>query len=702
MTTHSSSTRAVLGAAAVLLALGGAEAQPLPPAPALAAEVPLTREAPFDKWCVAPLCARAEHRLAVVKVPTTLPVNPALGLLEERLRNALVDALRKAAGPAFEAAHSRAVADLADALALALAATSPANALSGGLGGAVLRAGLTFRLDQSLPGEPACTGRARLDAVYEGLALSVAFAPLAFPKKRSRVLTPCKPTALRVARHVDEAALALVVSDAEREALVAAMQALAEMRKSCAELPGAAESALGKASDATPRTVRKLVQTLRDTRNAAAAPPPAPPTPDATAPARDAAPAPAVAPACEQAATALRAFDPALLDGLSAQGLGDVEPEALVASFQAPPVDAVALVAKLGQGTLGPDELTKLARELVQAAGLPTDLPVLKDGIAAMPSAVTLVEGVPTVDPKLVLQALQERYGLDDEGRPSLRTLLGLRTTPWIFELNGGIPEADFAEEKVVADLSFGYATGTFGGVGRGYVDTYTIDDDASHNDYTHTGGSLEGFWISGDKAAKLRLELRVAGAFEYYDTTTFPKENALDNFFDYDSRMGRGTGFAGLRYGTPTDRLSLMFLAGGGFQYEDPDTLTYTSGQTVRLVSEQNVTGQASGRLLVRVSAVPQILGLRLRADSTYFMITRESLTASGGPGNVTTTAVSEQQQQLDLHARLFLDADIAMFAGFVPALFGGLDYLGVQGSVTSTSELIPVLGVGIVRKSW
>jgi hypothetical protein len=80
---------------------------------------------------------------------------------------------------------------------------------------------------------------------------------------------------------------------------------------------------------------------------------------------------------------------------------------------------------------------------------------------------------------------------------------------------------------------------------------------------------------------------------------------------------MGRGTAFAGLRYGAVSDRLNLMLLLGGGFQYEDPDTTTFTGGQNLRLTSEQNVTAQASGRLLVRASAVPQIpvpvLGARL-----------------------------------------------------------------------------------------
>jgi hypothetical protein len=165
---------------------------------------------------------------------------------------------------------------------------------------------------------------------------------------------------------------------------------------------------------------------------------------------------------------------------------------------------------------------------------------------------------------------------------------------------------------------------------------------------------------------------------------------------------MGRGTAFVGIRYGSPVDRASLQVLAGGGAQYEDPDTTRFTSGQTFSLLSNENLTAQASGRLLLRVRIVPQIVGARLRAESTYFSITREQLSVVGSGGGLTTTSAVEQQQQLEVHGRLFLDADVASLGGFVPALFGGLDYIGIQGTATSISDVIPILGVGIVRQSW
>jgi hypothetical protein len=271
-----------------------------------------------------------------------------------------------------------------------------------------------------------------------------------------------------------------------------------------------------------------------------------------------------------------------------------------------------------------------------------------------------------------------------------------------VFELNGGLPNVDFTQDKVVADVSVGYASATLGLVGRGWIDTYDLNTSQTHSDYTHTGGSLEGWWLSGNAQSPLRLELRFSGEFDYYDTTTYPLQDSLSQFYDFDSRMGRGTLFVGLRYGSPVDRISAQLLLGGGGQYEDPDTTRFTSGNTFSLNSDDNFSAQASGRLLVRAHIVPQLLGARLKLESTYFNITREELSAVSTMGQLSTTSTVNQDQQLEFHGRLFLDADVASFAGFVPAVFAGLDYLGIQGNTTTISQAIPLVGIGFVRQSW
>jgi hypothetical protein len=364
----------------------------------------------------------------------------------------------------------------------------------------------------------------------------------------------------------------------------------------------------------------------------------------------------------------------------------------------------MALIVRLGSGATSTDDIRALVETLVKAAGLPTDAPVLKDAVNALPRAISVAEGAATLDPKVILNFLLEQYDVDDDGKPGLRSVVRFLPSHWVFELNGGIPNVDFSQQKVVADMSVGYATKKVGLVGRGWIDTYTINDAQTHNDYMHAGGSLEGWWLTGDAADKLRVELRLAGAFDYYDTTTFPLKDPLNNYYDFDSRMGRGTGFVGVRYGTSTDPFSMQLLLGGGLQYEDPDTSHWTANKGYTLASDQNVTAQTSGRLVVRWHIVPRIVGVRLRGESTYFSITREELAAaiSGSGGPLTTSSTVDREQQLELHGRMFVDADIASIAGFVPAVFGGIDYIGIQGTTTSTSTAIPLLGAGIVRNSW
>jgi hypothetical protein len=231
-------------------------------------------------------------------------------------------------------------------------------------------------------------------------------------------------------------------------------------------------------------------------------------------------------------------------------------------------------------------------------------------------------------------------------------------------------------------------------------VNTYTIDDAQTHDDYTHGGGSVEGYWLTGARTDALRWELRAAGAFDYYDTTTFPKKDSLSNFYDFDSRMGRGTALAGVRWRSASESLFVTASIGVGLQYEDPDTTTFKGKGTLSLKSDQNVTAQGTVRAQLRWRFVPQVLGARLRTEALAFQITREELSvASDGAGGLTTTSRVDQQRQIDVRTRAFIDGDVASFAGFVPAVFAGLDYLGISGANTSENRVIPVFGVGIVR---
>ncbi len=700
-------------AASALVAESGAARADTPPR---SSEVALVREAPFDHWCLAPLCSAPDRHPSLVRLPTPRSSSAPRGLLEERLDDVLAKSLTRAAREAAGSSFNLATVDLVEAIGAALVADGDQLAKQGGVAGAVIRAGLTYQLDRTVPQAPGCDGARRLDAIYEGLALSPALAPLGFPMRRGHVPAACVSTA-RTTEHAVDAAIARALVPAGARADARAVEsAVADVRTSCSPALAAASARATAAQQvAQASTIVELADKLRALRATPLPPPPVPASPpppavdDAGVADTDAgAPPPAPPPpppppspaaqACTKAVDALAIIDPARLEPFAQQGLADAPLSALAAALDTPPLPSMAVVTRLGTGTTSAGDL----RALVAAIVPPGKMPLVSDAIAALPAAIVSVGNSGTVDPGVIRSYLARRYDVGDKGVPVLRSLLGLEPTPWVFDLNGGVPSADFAEQKVVADASVGYATREIGVIGRGWVDTYNIDDSQTHNDYTHAGGSIEGWWLSGGATAQLRVELRVAGAFDYYDTTTYPRQDALSNFYDFDSRMGRGTAFVGLRYGAPVDRASLALLVGGGMQYEDPDTTQSTGALTIGLASQQNTSAQAAARLLVRWHIVPKIIGVRLRGHSVYFSITREELDASVGGGTVTTSSTVDQQQQIEVHGRLFLDADVASFGGFIPAVFGGLDYIGIQGTSTTTSATLPIIGAGITRESW
>jgi hypothetical protein len=696
--------RALSGLSMVVIGLGATIA---PHAQAQASDgvtlrtgVTIKPDPPFDRWCLGMRCAAPGSKGPLFAPPAFIAPASTDGLLEAKAKSALVHALDAAAKAALGDTYNEAVADLATAIAATASGSQDHLQQVGGLGAASLRAGLTYELETILAAEPTCEGPRRFDAIYEGLAISVALMPLDFPQRRGIVAPGCEGTAHGAARAVDGAILRALIDAAKLAALQGALRSVEDVRRKCGGAPAdASEDTRQRARAALDAlnagTVSALASALRRLSSSAPSPstPAAPSTPPATS-ATDA--------ACASAFDGLRTLDPIPLEGLAAAGLGDASLPALASVASETTDPSMQLWVRIATGGLTREDMNALVTGLAHRAGLPVDTPVLSGVVGILDRAIVVRDGSITIDPNLVLAYLRETYDADDEGKVALRSLVGLQPSPWIVELNGGVPNVDFTQQKVVADLSFGYSTKALGVVGRGWIDTYDIDSSGTHSDYTHAGGSVEGWWLSGEPTAPWRLELRLSGEFDYYDTTTYPLVNALDNFYDFDSRIGRGNALVGVRYGRPSDRVTANLLVGGGGQYEDPDTTTFNGVNTLVLQSDDNFSGDVTGRLAARWRIVPAIFGARVRAESTYFSITREQLTvASKASGSLGTTASVEQEQQLEVHARLFLDADIASLSGFVPAVFGGLDYLNIQGSATGTSTVIPSLGIGIVRQS-
>ncbi len=676
-----------LFALATIATSDDARAQPTSGA---AAEVVLAREAPFDRWCVAPLCRASWGRPPLAIAPSFIAPQESDGLVARRAKRSLADALQSTVEAALGRDQDLALAEVVAAIAAIVATDDERLKELGGAGSAVVRGALVHRLDELLRAEGGCTATRRLDAIYEGLAVSVALAPLGFPSRRGRVPAACLGTARQAARAVDHAVVRALLPDeapANLERIAHALEAAKGRCAAVAQDPVARSAGAPEVVRAT--TVDETALTLRR-RGAGSAPPPAgtenpPPTPAERA--------------CLEALDALRGTPPVALERLRREGLASADLREVARALRESP--ARSGLARLATGAAAGADVDALVQSIGRGANTS---PIVAGVFGALPGAVVVRDGRATIDPNKLGASLAERYGVDAGGALELKAVLGLGATPWLFELNGGVPEVDFSEQKVVGDASVGYATPKVGLVGRGWVDMYSLDDDKTLNDYTHGGGSVEGWWLPGEAAASedVRLELRLTGGFDYYDTTTVPLEDTLSSFYDFDSRMGRGAGLIGVRRGRPNDRWTLQALVGGGAQYEDPDVTKFTNGSTFALTSQSSLTAHATSRLRVRVRVIPEILGVRVRAEGAYFQITRQQLAVASTSGALTTTSTVEHQRQLEIHGRVFVDADVAALGGFVPAAFGGLDFLGISGSATSTSVAIPVLGLGIVRHGW
>ncbi len=656
------------------------------------AEVVLAREAPFDHWCVAPVCRASSGRPALAAAPSFIAPQELDGLVERRAKRLLANAIQSTVKAALGRDQDLALAEVVAAIAATVATDNEHLKELGGAGSAVLRAALVYRLDELLRAEGGCTATRRLDAIYEGLALSVALAPIEFPSRRGHVPATCVGTARRAARTVDQTVLRTLLPNNAPVKLERVLQALETAKGRCAavaqnpvtRVAGAPELVRATTVDETALMLRLL--------GAGSAPPLAGPQNPLPTPAER---------ACLEAIGALRTTPLVALEQLRQEGLASADLREVASAIGESSADGMAVIARLAAGTAARSDVEALVQSIGRGS---TSSPIVAGVFGALPGAVVAHDGHTTIDPNRLGASLAEQYGVDGGGALELKSILGLGATPWLFELNGGVPNVDFSEQKVVGDASVGYATPKLGLVGRGWVDMYSLDDAKTLNDYTHGGGSVEGWWLPGEAASSedVRLELRLTGGFDYYDTTTVPLKDTLNSFYDFDSRMGRGTWLIGVRRGGPNDRWTLQGLVGGGAQYEDPDVTKFANGSTFTLTSQTNLTAHAASRLRMRVRVVPQILGIRVRADGAYFQITRQQLSVAATGGALTTSSSVEQQQQIEAHGRIFVDADVAALGGFVPAAFGGLDFIGISGSATSTSVAIPVLGLGVVRQSW
>jgi hypothetical protein len=565
------------------------------------------------------------------------------------------------------------------------------------LGTAVLRAGISQAVAQVATAEPTCRGDARLDAAYEGLALSVV-GQLGFTEARGTVSAACVPVAEQARRIGNAGVLAAIVGPVTRD-LVALDRSLNDARTRCAAGTTGVSAGVASLIDALSRAPARpsLAQSLRLLEQIRQA------KTEVTASAA------ALGTACTASLGAAGGLSTTGIQGLSAKGLDGVALRELVESLESGAGKASgaasegaaaarvirATIGALAQGGVTRETLVELAR------GLGPDQETSGLAAAALRSlGSAVVEGAsgPAVDPTLVAQALDRRFELK-EGKLSPRDLLGLGDSPWIFELNGGIPQLGSGPTHVVGDTRLGYQGATFGVVVQGGVRYFDLSGNGVSTDNLDAHGSLDAWWRPGNKQDKARFELRLTGGVQYLDATTIdapPGTNKL-TFGDYDSLLIQGGLLVGVQL-RPGERLTLGLRAGGGFQYETHDSTSVQAHQ-VTLDSPDTISLQGTVQLRLRWRLAPSIIALRLEGDGAYFRVSRDDFSFSSAGGVQQSLTLTEQ---LSLQGRMFVDLDLLSFGGFVPSVFGSLESTIVSGLQATQTTTVPIVGLGLVRPTF
>ncbi len=271
---------------------------------------------------------------------------------------------------------------------------------------------------------------------------------------------------------------------------------------------------------------------------------------------------------------------------------------------------------------------------------------------------------------------------------------------PILLDLGGGIPAASSENLQFIGNGLAGYVLPHFGIVARGSTFYYELNTASVATDTTRNEGGVEGWFSVGAPEDALRLQIRASGGSAWYDMTYKPLVATAGTFHDEDSMMGRGNLFVGGEF--QTGHVNGYLVAGAGYQWESYDYLTVDPRDPNLLSSTTDSSVRASGKMQVRWSFVPDTLSARLRGDASYFSLTRENLFVRSASGANAVGSTIARLHQLELDGTLSIEADTIAFAGIVPFVFGGLSYVGINGSGGSSSVTVPTVGAGLFKPVW
>jgi hypothetical protein len=260
---------------------------------------------------------------------------------------------------------------------------------------------------------------------------------------------------------------------------------------------------------------------------------------------------------------------------------------------------------------------------------------------------------------------------------------------PWtgdvLFDLNGVLLLLEGGDAALGGDLTLGLSQRTWGVALSGGLGEYAFAGDTLSRTRVR-GGGVELWGVLGPDAA-VKVEARVGAEASQYASELEATEPAALALSDEDSLMARGALLLGLRIQAGR-RFAAGLWAGGGAQYEIYEGRNLVAGTKT---DEKSLGPLLRARLRLQHHVAPRWLTLRVRVDADRHGITRDA-----GP-----TARTIASQQLEIAARLFVDAEAASFGGFVPGLgLGAESFSLAPDGAPGSSTLVPSLGLALRRE--
>jgi hypothetical protein len=253
---------------------------------------------------------------------------------------------------------------------------------------------------------------------------------------------------------------------------------------------------------------------------------------------------------------------------------------------------------------------------------------------------------------------------------------------------------------NVIGDLTVGWTAPRWGVVGSGSAHAFALDSADTLSDLDAYSGQVEGWArFGGERAA---FELRGRFGASLYDTTFIRVPTGRVAFQDETSVTYEGVLLVGAHL-QPADRLFVRALVGGGAYDEEYNALRVAAGGRMRMdggiVDTSRFAGRAEGRVQLRWITFPGWLSFRLRSEARFYSLTRSSDVIGILGVKVTNTSATDSVWQLETSNRLFANADVLKLMDIVPALFFGLDTLTATVEGASSTNLVPVVGVGLFK---